>query len=202
QIPVPGKHMVHNALAAIGVGVELGVDVVTSARALASFPGVARRSEVVSRGRGPVVVDDYGHHPTEIRETLAALRAAWLSDGGRLVVLFQPHRFSRTQELYAEFLDVFADADRVIVTDIYSAGEPPIPGVTGEGLAQSLRHPAAQYAPDPRLSAAELIDELGQSDVLLTLGAGDISSLAHEIAQLLMGEPTEGRKRARTVPGH
>src|SRR5438445_727718 len=135
-LQLPGRHNVLNALAAIGVGLELEIPFVTAQRALAGFAGVQRRFQIRGRVAGVTVVDDYGHHPAEIRATLAAAKAGF---DCRIVTVFQPHRYTRTHHLRQEFLTAFNQADVLIVMDIYAAGEPPIPGVTAEDLAEGIR---------------------------------------------------------------
>jgi len=125
---MPGRHEALNALAALAVASELEVDFETVRGALAEFGGIHRRFEVCGEAGGIMVVSDYGHHPAEIRATLAAAREGF---GRRIIVLFQPHRFTRTRDLFGDFLDAFDAADKVLVTEIYAAGEDPIDGVTG-----------------------------------------------------------------------
>src|SRR2546427_642957 len=165
KVAMPGIHNVRNALAAIAVGLELGVTLPHIDQALAGFKGVERRFQVLGEKGGVLVVDDYGHHPTEIKATLAAAKNGW---GRRLVVLFQPHRFTRTKDLLEEFPAAFKQADHLFLTDIYPAGEAPIPGVTGERLAEGIRRvgtPPLTYVPrkdqlvEAGLPAAEPEDE-------------------------------------------
>src|SRR5438128_2324882 len=147
KVAMPGIHNVRNALAAIAVGLEVGVTLPHIDQALAGFKGVERRFQVLGEKGGVLVVDDYGHHPTEIKATLAAAKNGW---GRRLVVLFQPHRFTRTKDLLEEFPAAFKQADHLFLTDIYPAGEAPIPGVTGERLAEVIRRvgtPPLTYVP-------------------------------------------------------
>ncbi len=177
-IPIPGEHMVSNALAAAAVGLELSATPEQIAKALSNFPGVSRRSEVVGRHQDILVIDDYAHHPTEIRATLRGLRQAYLSEERRrLVVIFQPHRFSRTIDLFSEFLEAFDDADEVIVNDIYGAGEAPIVGVTGQKLCRELRHDHSFFIADPIESIDNVTAHLRSGDVVVTLGAGSIGNL-------------------------
>src|SRR5204863_3323876 len=149
ELQIPGRHNVLNALAAVTVGLELEVGFGHVAEALQGFAGVGRRFEVRGEANGVRVVDDYGHHPTEVLATLAAARGM----GGRVLVLFQPHRYTRTAALAEEFGGSFRDADRVWVLDIYSAGEAPIEGVTARRLVESAHAQGqrqVQYAPDAR----------------------------------------------------
>jgi UDP-N-acetylmuramate--alanine ligase len=185
DLPVPGRHNVLNALAAIAVGVELEIPFAQIAHALAQFGGVGRRFEVRGEAAGVLVVDDYAHHPTEIRATLEAARQAGRE---RIVVVFQPHRFSRTRALADEFGQAFEGADQLLVTDIYPAGETPIPGVTAElivGAARSHGHRNVVYAGDLARAEALLREMVRPHDLVLTLGAGDITRLADRIVHAL-----------------
>ncbi|MBA3612178.1 MAG: UDP-N-acetylmuramate--L-alanine ligase, partial [Nitrospirales bacterium] len=185
RIRIPGVHNVANALAAIGVALELDVPVDMIRAGLAAFAGVERRFQIRGEKNGIVVVDDYGHHPTEIRATLAAARAAWQRP---LVVVFQPHRFTRTRDLADEFAKAFEQADRVYVMDIYPAGEAPIPGITGQMMADTIRasgHPSVQWLNRDSGLIPKLREELRDGDVLLTLGAGDVWKVGTELLELL-----------------
>jgi UDP-N-acetylmuramate--alanine ligase len=185
RIRIPGVHNVANALAAIGVALELDVPVDLIRAGLAAFSGVERRFQIRGEKHGIVVVDDYGHHPTEIRATLAAARAAWQR---RLVVLFQPHRFSRTRDLADEFAKAFEQADVVYVMDIYPAGEMPIPGITGQTIVEKIQasgHPSVHWVnSDPGLTS-RVREELREGDVLLTLGAGDVWKIGKDLVEIL-----------------
>lgn len=174
QIPLPGLHNVYNALASIGVAIELEVDLERVRRGLSEFTGVERRFQRVGEKNKIMVVDDYGHHPTEIKATLSAARAGW---GRRVVVAFQPHRYSRTRDLMEEFSTAFYEADGVFVIPIYPAGEDPIPGVSGEGLAEELKkhgHREVFFCPTQDALVERLSHYVRPGDVVLTLGAGDI----------------------------
>jgi UDP-N-acetylmuramate--alanine ligase len=182
----PGLHYVYNALAAICVGLELDIAFPVIAEALANFSGVHRRVEVKGERQGVTVVDDYGHHPTEVRATLAALRSAWPKR--RLVVLFQPHRYSRTQGLFKEFCTAFHEADVLVMTDIYAAGEEPIAGISGETLLQAIgQHGQRQTHFVGRVEdlAAAVMPLLQKGDVVLTLGAGNILNAGEAILEQL-----------------
>jgi UDP-N-acetylmuramate--alanine ligase len=174
RLRMPGRHNARNALAAVAVGRELGLGAKAILAALESFAGVSRRFEIKGEEGGVMVVDDYGHHPNEIA---AVLRAAREHTSRRIVVLFQPHRYTRTRDLLAEFGSCFQDADRVAVAPIYAAGEDPIPGVDAEGVVREIQshgHPdctaAASLDDLPALVRAGLQD----GDLVLTLGAGNI----------------------------
>ncbi len=171
----PGTHTVYNSLAAIGVALELDIDFEIIRQGLANFAGVQRRLPVKGERDGILVVDDYGHHPTEIRATLDAVRQGWPER--RLVVAFQPHRYTRTQALFDEFTTAFHRTDVLVLTDIYPASEQPIEGVTSERLAAAIKeHGQRQVSLVP--SVDDLPDHLAgllqEGDLLLTLGAGNI----------------------------
>ncbi len=175
SVRMPGQHNVLNTLASIAVADELEVPVDIMKEALATFHGVARRFSVVGEPNGVVLVDDYGHHPAEIKATLLAARKAYK---GRILVAFQPHRYSRTQQLFNEFAQAFNDADSVIVTDVYPAGEAATAGADAQSLTPAIKrhgHHDVKYLP----ARDELIKVLAESakpgDVVITLGAGDIN---------------------------
>ncbi len=181
EIPLPGLHNVRNSLAAIGVGLALGVPIAAIARALAAFAGVHRRFERLGTCRGAEVVDDYAHHPTEVAATLAAARQVY--PRRTLHAVFQPHLYSRTRDLAGDFGRALLGADRAIVTDVYASRERPIPGVTGELVVQAARghgHGRVEYCADWR-DAVGLLAEIADGDVVLTLGAGDIYRLARAL---------------------
>jgi UDP-N-acetylmuramate--alanine ligase len=186
---VPGRHNVLNASAAVAVGVQLGVAPEQIAVGLDSFRGVDRRFQVKGVVRGVTVVDDYGHHPTEI---LATLKAARECGFGRVLVLFQPHRFSRTRDLMAEFAGAFKDADSVQVLDIYAASEEPLAGVTAEALVAAMAKAGGAkvaYAESMGAAVEALVSEAKDGDVILTLGAGNVSAAG---ALVLEGLHTNG----------
>ena len=171
---MPGAHNVLNALAAIAVAMELDIPFETIREGFASFGGVGRRFQMKGGANGIMVVDDYGHHPTEVRATLAAAKGGW---DRRLVVVFQPHRYSRTKELFEDFVKAFHDADVLILTDIYPAGEAPIEGVTAESLATRIRRHGQRdvtWISDRDKLCRHLESVLKPGDILLTLGAGNV----------------------------
>jgi len=187
---VPGRHNVLNAMAAIAVGLDLEIPFVTIQRGLAEFSGVQRRFQVRGESRGVLVVDDYGHHPAEIRATLAAAKAGF---DRRVVTVFQPHRYTRTLHLRQEFLTAFNQSDVLVVMDIYPAGEAAIEGVTGQDLADAIRahgHRDVVYlASDRERILAHLEDVLRPGDLVLTLGAGDVGQLGRALLERLEGRP-------------
>jgi UDP-N-acetylmuramate--alanine ligase len=185
SLAVPGRHNVQNALAAVAVGLELGLTHERIRRGLERFHGADRRFEVKLEAGGVTVVDDYGHHPAEIRATLSAARAR---SGHRIWAIFQPHRFTRTKFLMDEFGPAFAGCDRVYVLDVYPAGEEPIPGITAERLVQRMHETgcsAACYEPSPDSLIRELGKEAEPGVLILTIGAGSVGKLSEELAQTL-----------------
>ncbi len=194
SLQLPGRHNVANALAAIGVALDLEIPFATAQRALAGFSGVQRRFQVLGHAGRVTIVDDYGHHPAEVRATLAAAKAGF---DCRVVVVFQPHRYTRTAHLRQEFLTAFNQADVLAVMDIYSAGEPVIPGVTGEDLAEGIRahgHRRVSYVGSERARVVEHLCEIVRpGDRVITLGAGDVSQIGPELLRRLEAELRQGR---------
>jgi len=182
QLPLPGRHNILNALAAVGVGLSLRLGFDDIASGLAVFEGVHRRFEPVGEWRGAAVIDDYAHHPTEVTATLDAAREAFPQ--GRLHVVFQPHLYSRTQDQAEGFGRALLLADRAVVTDVYASREAMIPGVTGELVveaAQRSGHKNVHYIPDWHDVPDLLADGVEAGDAILTLGAGDIYKLARQL---------------------
>lgn len=181
RVAAPGEHMAANAVAALLAGIELGADVEALVAGLAAFGGVRRRFEFKGRTRGIRVFDDYAHHPTEVAAQLAAARA--LTSTGRLIAVFQPHLFSRTQAFAAEFASSLADADEAVVLDVYGAREDPVPGVSGKLIADQIPLPTGQVHYAPSLTEVpERVAELARpGDLVLTMGAGDVTMLGPEI---------------------
>src|SRR5262247_612620 len=181
-IQVPGRHNVLNALAAVGVGLDLEVPFGQIQQALAGFAGVQRRFQVKGEAAGVLVVDDYGHHPAEIRATLAAAKAGF---DRRVITVFQPHRYSRTQHLRSDFLTAFYQSEVLIVMDIYPAGEAPIPGVHSRDLADGIAahgHREVLYMGGDREGIVRyLCESTRPGDLVLTLGAGDVGQLGAEL---------------------
>jgi UDP-N-acetylmuramate--alanine ligase len=182
RLAVPGAHNVANSLAALAVGLDLGVPFDAVRQALESFTGVDRRFQVRGEAAGVLVVDDYGHHPTEVRATLDALRRR--AGPRRTVVLFQPHRYTRTQALWDDFCKAFHQADVLLLTDIYAASEEPIPGITAEALARAIAgrgHRHVAWVGDLRAATERLVGEAREGDVVLTLGAGSVWTAGDEL---------------------
>lgn len=172
---LPGIHNVYNSLASIAVGIELDISFDVIKSALQTVEGVQRRLEIKGEKKGVTVVDDYGHHPTEIKVTLQAVRESW--PHRRVVVVFQPHRYTRTQALFDEFTRSFYQSDLLVVLPIYAAGEEKIKGVEGHALFEGIRshgHKGIVYMQDFETAVSHLIKILSPEDILLTLGAGDV----------------------------
>ena len=184
SVPRPGLHVARNAAGVLALLGELGLDVVGAAAGLSSFGGVRRRFEVRARIGGVTVVDDYAHHPTEVAATIAAAR---VGEPRRLVAVFQPHRFSRTAEQAGRFGEALAAADRVVVTDVYAAGEAPVPGISGKLVADAAVAGGAsvEYVPRRGDLARAIAAQARPGDLVLLMGAGDITLVAEELAGLL-----------------
>jgi UDP-N-acetylmuramate--alanine ligase len=183
---VPGVHNVYNALAAIAVGFELEVPFEKIVEGLHSFTGAGRRFQAKGEVNDILVVDDYGHHPTEIRATLAAAKLG--SGGRRIVVLFQPHRYTRTHDLMQEFARSFNNADVLFITDIYAASEDAIEGVTAEALTGAIKrfgHKDVNYIGALDNAASILRDHVQPGDLVLTLGAGTVNRVSEQLLFLL-----------------
>jgi UDP-N-acetylmuramate--alanine ligase len=178
ELHVPGRHNALNATAAVAIAHQLEVASDKIATGISSFRGVDRRFQIRGKACGVTVVDDYGHHPTEIRATLAAAREYCR---GRIHVIFQPHRYSRTRDLLDEFGGAFGDADSVVVLPIYAASEEPLPGITAELLTSKIAKPAAEYMPDFAAAIATVTSAASEGDLIMTLGAGSVSQLGPQI---------------------
>ncbi len=181
-LQVPGRHNLHNAMFAAIIGHELGIPFEQIRRALENFTGMGRRFEKVGEFNGARIVDDYAHHPTEVRATLQAARD-YNRHKGRVIAMFQPHRYQRLQTLWDDFLAAFEDADEVIIVDVYSAGEALMEGVTADRFVQEMDHPSAEYWPsvDTELVIARLKAILTPDDLLITMGAGDITQIGRKL---------------------
>jgi len=174
ELSVPGMHSVYNSLATVAVCLDVGMPVDTIRKALKGFGGLHRRFQVKGEANGVTFVDDYGHHPTEIKAALAAAKAGW---DRRTVVVFQPHRYTRTRDLLKEFFTAFNQADRLVVLDIYPAGEKPIEGITSEPLVAGIKrhgHKDVTYVPTVDAAAGWLVENVASGDMVITLGAGDV----------------------------
>jgi len=182
ELHVPGRHNILNATAAVAIARQLKVPADKIAEGLYRFRGVDRRFQLRGQARGVSVVDDYGHHPTEIRATLAAARECGYH---RIHVIFQPHRFTRTLDLMEQFSDAFTDADTVAVLPIYAASEEPIAGVSAEVLAAKIDGPPTQFVADFPAAVAAVVSQAREGDLILTLGAGSVSQLAPQILAVL-----------------
>jgi UDP-N-acetylmuramate--alanine ligase len=194
--PLPGPHNVANALATFAIALELEVPFDTASQALGSFAGVERRFERKGEAAGVLLVDDYGHHPAEVRATLSAARVV---HPGRIVVIFQPHRYTRTRDCFDEFATAFNDADLLVLTEVYAAGEDKIPGVGGAELADAVRahgHRDVRFVSELDAVVTGLCAELRAGDLLITLGAGNVSNLGPRILEAL-GSRTGERKGKR-----
>jgi UDP-N-acetylmuramate--alanine ligase len=192
-LPVPGRHNLLNAAAALGVASLLGLALDRAADALASFGGVRRRFERRGEASGATFVDDYAHHPSEVRATLAA---ATHDSQGRLIAVFQPHRYTRTRAMWQALGESLTAADLVVLTDVYGAGESPIPGVTGKLLVDALTEAApgkrVVYLPRRSDVVPFLVSEVRDGDLVLTLGAGDITMVGDETLERLLGSAIQG----------
>lgn len=183
QLAVPGEHNIANALAAIAVGRRLGLDFAACAAGLACFRGTGRRFEKMGEFDGLTVIDDYAHHPTEIKKTIEAARG---QGARKLTVVFQPHRYSRTQSMYAEFAAALMDADKVVLCEIYPAFEQPIPGVSARLIAERMRemgHPDVVYTDSLDATYEYLQQHIADEDMLLIMGAGNIRSVSERFAR-------------------
>jgi UDP-N-acetylmuramate--alanine ligase len=196
EVPLIGSHNVCNSLAAIAVAGELEIGMDTVRDALRNFSGVQRRFELKGTVSGINVIDDYGHHPVEINATLRAVKEAIIQGGkngnneGRLIVLFQPHRYTRTRDLLGDFFSAFRDADKVVLMDIYPAGEKPLPGIDSELLFKGIKntHKDIRHIKDKDEILVYLGEELRDADTLLTLGAGDVWKIGEEFLKVRNGK--------------
>lgn len=190
HLPLAGRHNISNSLSVIALGLELGIKPQRIEEALADFKGTERRFQLKAEANGVKVIDDYGHHPAELRVTLEAAKNVRHK---RLIVVFQPHRFSRTKFLMREFAESLSLADCIILTDIYAASEEPIEGVSSEVLCDKIKekHPAAEVSYVKKEKVIEqLLSTVSSGDLVLTLGAGDIGRLSDELAQRIKGQDT------------
>jgi UDP-N-acetylmuramate--alanine ligase len=192
QLHLPGRHSVTNALAALAVACELEIPFSCVGEALAAFNGIHRRFEIKAELAGITIIDDYGHHPEEIRATLGAIRDSW---NRPVTVVFQPHRYTRTRDLFDEFVTAFDGAERLVLTEIYPAGEDPIAGVSGESLYQAIKrkgHVEVEFEPDKNKIPQLLCAEAAAGDIVLTLGAGDVYKIGEALAAALQIKESRG----------
>ena len=178
-----GRHNICNTLAAVAVGMELNMDFPTIAKSLETFTGVQRRFEILKQSESLIVIDDYGHHPVEIEATLSTAKEVW--PDRRLIVIFQPHRYSRTQHLMESFFTSFNDADQLLLLDIYAAGEEAIEGINSQKIAEGVKefgHKHVEYIGDTNSVIPHLQKILEPGDIVMTLGAGNIGELSHKLA--------------------
>jgi UDP-N-acetylmuramate--alanine ligase len=185
SIQMPGLHSVYNALATVATAAELGLRFEVVRESLGSFSGVQRRFQIKGEGHGVMVVDDYGHHPAEIKATLSAAKRGWER---RTVVIFQPHRYSRTRDLFKDFLTAFNEADVLFLIPIYPAGEDPIAGVDARNLYEGIKehgHKDVTFVPDKKGILETLLPRLKPGDMVITLGAGDIWKTGEALVQEL-----------------
>ncbi|EKD50627.1 MAG: hypothetical protein ACD_62C00475G0001 [uncultured bacterium] len=185
QVNVPGKHNILNSLAAVAAGDEIGISVSNIKKGLAGFQGVGRRLEVLFKNKNMTVIDDYGHHPSEIAATIKTVKHTF---PGRLVVMFQPHRYTRTRDLFPDFVTCFDRADHLFITDIYAASEPPIRGVNSQKLVTAInkhKQRSVVYLPKAHQNLDQVVQAMRPGDVLLSLGAGDITKMVRNIAREL-----------------
>jgi UDP-N-acetylmuramate--alanine ligase len=186
-VAVPGVHNVRNAAMALAAARALDLDVTSAAKGLAAFGGVGRRFDVLGTFRGVTVVDDYAHHPSEIAATIGAARQRYPK--GRIVAVFQPHLYSRTKALAQQFGITLSVADHVVVTEIYPAREAPVPGVSGEQVAAAARQAGAtvDWVPDRDALAAHVFDLVIGGDVVVVMGAGDVTEVGHALTARMRG---------------
>jgi UDP-N-acetylmuramate--alanine ligase len=176
KLSIPGRHNLLNAAAALLTGVQLGAPIEKLLAGLASFSGARRRFERRGEVDGITVIDDYGHHPTEIKATIETARA--FAGGGRVLLIFQPHRFSRTQAFLSEFAKELSAADHTFLLEVYPADEKPISGVTSAGIAHRMEQSRVTYEPSMPSVIDLVVNQARSGDVILTLGAGDVTMLA------------------------
>ncbi|MCH8289082.1 MAG: UDP-N-acetylmuramate--L-alanine ligase [Candidatus Marinimicrobia bacterium] len=185
KIQLPGEHNVKNTLAVAALALELEIPFESVAKALAAFEGVRRRFEIKKRISGIMIVDDYAHHPTEVKSSLSAARTGW---NKRVIAVFQPHLYSRTRDFKDDFGKSFNHADMLIVTDVYPAREAPIEGVTGKLIADAAikaGHKSVHYIPEMEKIVDFLLDEAGEGDMIITIGAGDVFKVGEELIRKL-----------------
>ena len=182
KLPLMGRHFALNSLAAFAVGLELGIPVEKIVSSLQEVQGVQRRLEILGCYNDITVISDYAHHPTEIKASLNALKESYGKTARKIQVIFEPHRYSRLHDCFSEFLDAFNDADRLIITSVYSAGETPIEGVSAEKLASAISSVDVTYVEKLSNVIPVLVKDIKEGDVVVCMGAGSIGDYAHELA--------------------
>ncbi len=195
-LPLHGDHNIQNALAAVAVGLKVGGTFQQISEGLRAFQGVGRRFEIKAELNGIMIVDDYAHHPTEVQATLAGVNASWPEK--RIVVIFQPHLYSRTEQFFTEFAQAFLNADVLIVSDVYPAREAPIPGVSGRMISEAakmLGMKSVQYVADMKEIPAVILPQLQSGDMLITMGAGDIWKTGEKIIDELLQNSGNGHEK-------
>ncbi|MDR2455528.1 MAG: UDP-N-acetylmuramate--L-alanine ligase, partial [Deltaproteobacteria bacterium] len=200
SLGIPGRHNVLNALAAAAVGLELGLTPKEASEGIGAFKGVGRRFEHKGEAKGITVIDDYGHHPAEVAATLSALAERY--PGRRKVVVFQPHRHTRTRDLFDRFVVSFNEADKLFLTDIYAAGETPFESITSETLAQAIighGHKGAEYLGPMDTLAERVLEKLKEGDVVMTLGAGSVYQAGERILKALEEMEGKGAKSTKNL---
>lgn len=201
ELQVPGIHNVRNALAALAVGYCCNLDVVQAGRALEEFSGVGRRFEVRGQVQNITLIDDYAHHPTKIRATLAAARARY--PGRRVWAVWQPHTYSRTQQFFTDFTQAFSDADFVVVTEVYASREqPPVGGFSSRQVVAAMPHPAAHFIPHLPQVSAFLLEQLQDGDVVIVLSAGDADQISLQVLDALQRKASVQPNLEERNPSH
>jgi UDP-N-acetylmuramate--alanine ligase len=201
HLPMFGRHLVQNSLAAIGVALEFGIPVDVIREALRCFGGVKRRLEVIGVCGGVTVMNDYGHHPTEIRATLRAIKECFADSIDRLIVLFQPHRYSRTKTCWDDFLGCFDDADLLMLSDIYAASEQPLEGISGELLCAAIRHGAKQFVGEIDRAWEEVTKIAKPKDLVLCLGAGSVGAVPERLLQAFATRSSVSEQAGQSLDG-
>lgn len=202
ELIIPGLHNITNALAAIAVGLELGLDFSDLRMALRTFSGSRRRFQLIGEAEGIAIYDDYAHHPTEVKATLKAARGGW--PARRIIAVFQPHRYTRTMFLHREFGEAFDEADVIVLSDIYSAGEAPIKGVTGRLIAEQVRKKTDKkvaYIPRKEKIPEYLMSVIKSGDIIVVMGAGDIYTIAKELFYRLSSVKKEEKLKLLNTAG-
>ncbi|MDI6401724.1 UDP-N-acetylmuramate--L-alanine ligase [Balneolaceae bacterium ANBcel3] len=195
SVDAPGEHNVNNALAAVGIGLELGIPFERIRKGLGKYTGVFRRFQIKYHENNLIVVDDYAHHPTEVKATLKAARNGWPKH--RIIAVFQPHLYSRTKDMFEEFGMSFFDAEKLVVTDVYAAREKPIEGISGENVAEAARsygHRDVHYLADKDRLPEYLKEIAGPGDMIITMGAGDIYQAGERFVEVLSPSEEESKQ--------